>query len=154
MLLHMAFADVCTHLDSLRASFVELQAAVAEDASLSRSAAELIALLDEAARSAQQARKATHGPFVNIDAVRGALPAGQRKFNELAGRFRVELDSRERVAVFEGERRDQVVYRLGLCRVPMMAAGRAFSVCWMCMAQYAALNPGGGLPFPPPESAE
>jgi hypothetical protein len=155
MLLYMAFGDVCTHLGSLRASLVELQAAAAaENAAFSQSAAELIALLDEAARAALKAQKATRGPYVNIDAARSALPACQRQFNDLASRFRTELDSRERVAVFEGERRDQVVYRLGLCRTPMMAASRAFSVCWMCMAQYAALNPGGGLPFPPPENAE
>lgn len=154
MLLYMAFGDVCTHLGSLRASLVELQATVAENAALSQSAAELIALLDGAARAAQKAQQATRGPYVNIDAARSALPASQRQFNDLASRFRTELDSRERVAAFEGERRDQVLYRLGRCRTPLMAASRAFSVCWMCMAQYAALNPGGGLPFPPPENAE
>ena len=154
MLLYMAFGDVCTHLGSLRASLVELEAVVAENAALSRSAVELIALLDQAAQGAQKAQKATRGPFVNIDAARGALPGCQRQFNDLANRFRAELDSRERVSAFEGEKRDQVIYRLGRCRAPMMAASRAFSVCWMCMAQQAALNPGGCLPFPPPESAE
>ncbi len=154
MLLYMAFGDVCTHFASLRAALVELEAATAENPAFSQSAAALIVLLDGAARAAQKAQKATRGPDVNIDAARSALPASQRKFNELAERFRAELDSRDRVAAFEGDERDRVVYSLGRCRTPMMAAGRAFSVCWMAMAQYAALNPGGGLPFPPPENAE
>ena len=153
MLLYMVFGDVCTHLGTLRTSLVELEAVVAENEALGRSAAELIAVLDEAARGAQKAQKATHGPYINIDAARSALPRCQGHYNDLTARFHAELDSRARVAVFEGEQRDRVVYRLGLCRAPLMAAGRALSVCWMSMAQYAALNPGGGLPLPPPENA-
>lgn len=149
----MAFGDFCTHLGALRASLVELQAEVAEDEALGRSAAELIGVLDEAARGAQRAQKATRGPSVNIDAARSALPRCQWHYNDLAARFRAELDSRERVAAFKGRRRNRVVYRVGRCREPLMAAGRALSVCWISMAQYAALNPGGGLPFPPPENA-
>lgn len=150
----MAFGDVCEHLAALRESLTDFQSAVAADEALSRSAAELIAVLDNAARVALKAQKATRGPSVNIDAARSALPRCQQQFNDLAARFHAEIDSRERVAAaFEGEERDRVVYSIGRCRAPLMAAGRALSVCWMCMAQYAALNPGGGLPFPPPENA-
>ncbi len=149
----MAFGDVCEHLAALRSSLADLQAAVASNETLSRSAAELIAEVDEAARGALKAQKATRGPSVNIDAARSALPRCQHRFNDLAKRFQAELDSRERVAAFEGEERDRVVYHISRCRAPMTAAGRALSVCWMGMAQYAALNPGGGLPFPPPKSA-
>lgn len=145
-MLDQAFEDVSAQLGLLRIALVEFQGAVADNSALSGGSGELLLLLAEAMRAADRARQASRGR-VAIDVVRRTLPRCQRPFNQLMGRFRTELDSAERVKEFEEARRGQVRYALGRCRIPLFAASRALSVCWVEMARYAEVNPGGALPF-------